>query len=63
MNTDFSNLESNIGYVFKNKDLLINALTHTSFANEHKNKKMKDNERLEFLGDAVLEIDVYKRQH
>lgn len=56
MNTDFSNLESNIGYVFKNKDLLINALTHTSFANEHKNKKMKDNERLEFLGDAVLEM-------
>lgn len=56
MNTDFSNLESNIGYVFKNKDLLLNALTHTSFANEHKNKKMKDNERLEFLGDAVLEM-------
>lgn len=56
MNTDFSNLESNIGYVFKNKDLLLNALTHTSFANEHRNKKMKDNERLEFLGDAVLEM-------
>lgn len=56
MNTDFSNLENNIGYIFKNKDLLLNALTHTSFANEHRNKKMKDNERLEFLGDAVLEM-------
>lgn len=56
MNTDFSNLENNIGYVFKNKDLLLNALTHTSFANEHRNKRMKDNERLEFLGDAVLEM-------
>ena len=56
MNTDYSILEDNINYVFKDKDLLINALTHTSFANEHKVKKIKDNERLEFLGDAVLEL-------
>ena len=56
MNTDYAQLETKIGYVFKNKSLLMNALTHTSFANEHKNKKMKDNERLEFLGDAVLEL-------
>lgn len=56
MNSDFYQLENNIGYIFKNKDLLMNALTHTSFANEHKSKKMKDNERLEFLGDAVLEM-------
>ena len=56
MNTDYSILEDNINYVFKDKDLLINALTHTSFANEHKVKKIKDNERLEFLGDAVLEM-------
>lgn len=56
MNLDFSQLESNIEYEFKNKELLVNALTHTSYANEHKNKGMKDNERLEFLGDAVLEL-------
>ena len=49
-------MEENIKYVFKDKNLLINALTHTSFANEHKVKKIKDNERLEFLGDAVLEM-------
>lgn len=56
MNSDYYQLENKIGYTFKNKDLLLNALTHTSFANEHKYKKMKDNERLEFLGDAVLEM-------
>ena len=56
MNTDYEKLESNIGYCFEDKDLLINALTHTSYANEHKHKGMKDNERLEFLGDAVLEL-------
>ncbi|MCI8955719.1 MAG: ribonuclease III [Eubacterium sp.] len=56
MNSDYSRLENKIGYTFKDKQLLMNALTHTSFANEHKAKKMKDNERLEFLGDAVLEM-------
>ena len=47
-----------IGYEFKNKELLTEALTHSSYANEHKNKKIKCNERLEFLGDAVLSIVV-----
>lgn len=56
MNQDYSSLERKIAYEFNNKDLLINALTHTSFANEHRYKKIKDNERLEFLGDAVLEL-------
>lgn len=56
MNTDYVRLENKIEYVFKNKELLLNALTHTSFANEHKNRNIKDNERLEFLGDAVLEL-------
>ncbi|MCI9616967.1 MAG: ribonuclease III [Eubacterium sp.] len=56
MNSDYSRLENKIGYTFKDKQLLMTALTHTSFANEHKAKKMKDNERLEFLGDAVLEM-------
>lgn len=56
MNSDYALLETKIEYVFKNKDLLLNALTHTSFANEHRSKGIKDNERLEFLGDAVLEL-------
>lgn len=45
--------EKNIGYEFKNKDLLKNALTHTSYAYEH---KVKSNERLEYLGDSILEF-------
>jgi ribonuclease-3 len=56
MNLEYSQLENNIGYVFENKELLVNALTHTSYANEHKQRGIKDNERMEFLGDAVLEL-------
>lgn len=48
-------LESVIGYQFEKPELLRQALTHSSFANE-KHKKQSDNERLEFLGDAVLEL-------
>lgn len=42
----------------KNLELLNIALTHTSYANEHKNEVIHDNERLEFLGDAVLDLVV-----
>lgn len=51
-------LEKIIGYNFKNKDLLREALTHSSYANERKAQHIKYNERLEFLGDAVLSIVV-----
>ena len=51
-------LEENISYSFKDKDLLLLAMTHSSFANESKGKQKNSNERLEFLGDAVLEITV-----
>lgn len=51
-----SELQSQIGYEFENLDLLKNALTHTSYANEHKKKMVKHNERLEFLGDSVLSL-------
>ena len=50
---DLSRLEENIGYVFKNKELLKNALTHTSYAYEH---NVESNEKLEFLGDSILEF-------
>lgn len=49
--------EKKIGYRFKNKALLDNALTHSSYANE---KKCESNERLEFLGDSVLSVIVSK---
>ncbi len=50
---DFSALENNIGYRFRDPELLITALTHSSAINEQKNTS---NQRLEFLGDAVLQI-------
>ena len=50
---DLSILEENIGYLFKNKKLLKNALTHTSYAYEN---KIASNEKLEFLGDSILEF-------
>ena len=49
-------LEKKIGYRFKDKSLLKQALTHSSYANEQRINKLKDYERLEFLGDAVLEL-------
>lgn len=53
---DLSLLEERIGYTFKNKDLLRQALTHSSYANERRINKVGNYERLEFLGDAVLEL-------
>lgn len=47
-------LEENIGYKFRNITLLQNALTHSSYANEHWHDSLMSNERLEFLGDSVL---------
>lgn len=52
----FELLEERIGYRFQNIALLKQAITHSSFTNEQKINKMKDYERLEFLGDAVLEL-------
>ncbi len=58
MTKDFSLFEKSIGIVFKNKDLLRHAFTHRSFINENKGQIREHNERLEFLGDAVLELIV-----
>ena len=57
-NENLSLLEGNIGYEFKNKDLLLQALTHRSYLNENPKWRLDQNERLEFLGDAVLELVV-----
>ncbi len=48
--------EEKIGYHFTDGKLLVQALTHSSYANERHMGKLSDNERLEFLGDAVLEL-------
>lgn len=54
----YEQLEKAIGYSFHNEDLLRQALTHRSFLNEHPEFTLGHNERLEFLGDAVLELAV-----
>ncbi len=55
---DFSKLEKKLGLKFKNKDLLIQAFCHRSYLNENPDFYLENNERLEFLGDAVLELVV-----
>lgn len=55
---DFAEFERTIGIKFNDENLLKQAFTHRSFLNEHKSLKGKHNERLEFLGDAVLELAI-----
>ncbi|MDC3416426.1 ribonuclease III [Aquibacillus salsiterrae] len=55
---DFAKLQQKLGIKFNNERLLRQAFTHSSYVNEHRRKEFKDNERLEFLGDAVLELGV-----
>jgi ribonuclease-3 len=55
---DFSALEKKLGFKFKNINLLKQAFTHRSYLNENPNLKIEHNERLEFLGDAVIELIV-----
>lgn len=55
---NFEELQSLIGVRFQNKRLLEQAFTHSSYVNENRNLGIEDNERLEFLGDAVLELTV-----
>lgn len=61
MNTeaaDLSKLESILGVTFANQNYLLSAITHRSYLNEHREAAQEHNERLEFLGDAVLELVV-----
>lgn len=55
---DFSQLEKKLNFQFKNKDLLTEAFIHRSYINENPKVNLSHNERLEFLGDAVLELVV-----
>lgn len=50
------NMQQVLRYSYANSRLLEEALTHSSYANEHRNHQVKDNERLEFLGDAILDL-------
>lgn len=56
MQFDLANAESTLGVNFKNKQLLEQAFIHRSYLNEHPEVTLQHNERLEFLGDAVLEL-------
>ena len=56
----FEFLQEELNVYFRNKSLLYQAFTHSSYVNEHRRKLFTDNERLEFLGDAVLELSVSK---
>ncbi len=55
---DFRPLEERLGHTFRDQSLLLQALTHRSYLNEHSDFAYDHNERLEFLGDAVLELVV-----
>ena len=56
--TELSKLEAELKFTFKNKDLLQQAFVHRSYLNENRGFNLQHNERLEFLGDAVLELIV-----
>ena len=56
MSKKLHELEGRIGYRFTDRQLLTQAMTHSSYANEHRLNKLECNERLEFLGDSVLEV-------
>ncbi len=56
MRGDLHKLEQEIGYKFKDFSLLVHAMRHSSYINERHWEKSECNERLEFLGDAVLEL-------
>lgn len=55
-NEIWQRLEKVLGYSFQNRALLVKAMTHRSYANEYHAEGMPDNERMEFLGDAVLDL-------
>ena len=65
MDNSIKEVEAILGYVFKDKNILVTGLTHSSYANDYLGSSTKGNERLEFLGDAILDMvisaDLYDR--
>ena len=57
-NSDFNALNRKLGYRFKRKDILEKAFRHASYVNEREKRDLGSNERLEFLGDAVLDLAI-----
>ncbi|MBD1380015.1 ribonuclease III [Metabacillus arenae] len=57
---EFKKFQEQVSVHFDNEKLLYQAFTHSSYVNEHRKKPYEDNERLEFLGDAVLELTISK---
>jgi len=55
---EFDKITRRLEYSFKDSDLLVNAFRHASYVNEQSDSDLEDNERLEFLGDAVLELAI-----
>ncbi len=55
---EFDELYKKLGYTFKDTELLLQAFRHSSFKNEQPTSDLEDNERLEFLGDAVLDLAI-----
>jgi len=51
---EYDLIEERLGYRFRNRDFLKEALTHTTYVNEHREQGQKDNQRLEFLGDTII---------
>ena len=58
MNGDFNELSQKLDYTFKKPEILLQAFRHSSYVNEQTDSDLKDNERLEFLGDAVLDLAI-----
>lgn len=62
MDTEWAALERRLGYVFRDRTLLCRAFCHRSYVNEHPEEQLEDNERLEYLGDAVLDLLISREQ-
>ena len=60
---DLNELSNRLGYTFKQPELLLEAFRHSSYVNELSNSDLRDNERLEFLGDAVLDLAICAGLH
>ena len=58
MSADLNELSQKLGYTFKKPEVLLQAFRHSSYVNEQTDSDLRDNERLEFLGDAVLDLAI-----